>query len=215
MKILAVDLSTARASLAFFDGSESAEPAPIAAHECVWPNDRKNSGPFFENLQRILREFGLPTKIVVGLGPGSYAGIRIAISAAIGLEVAARAELAGYPSVCAIPGQDDEYIVIGDARRKSFFFVKIKNRTVAGDYELLSEEELRERIEQHPGARIVSSDLLPQFQSRVEQAYPLAEILGQLAAEKGRSFVGPPLEPIYLREANVTMPKPMMRGPNR
>lgn len=214
MKILAMDLSTARASLVFFDGGGTAGLEPMATDECVWPNDRKNSGPFFENLERTIREFGLPQKIVVGLGPGSYAGIRIAVSAAIGLEVAARADLVGYPSVCAMPDQAGDYIVIGDARRHSFFFVRVKNRAVAGEYELLSEEELWHRIDQHPGVRILSSDFPPQLQPRVEQAYPSAEILGQLAGEKRLSFVGSPLEPIYLREANVTVPKPMMRGPN-
>src|ERR1700676_1519401 len=74
MKILALELSTARGSLAWND-----------ALVREWPNDRKDSGPFFENLADIRKQFGLPEKIIVGLGPGSYAGVRIAISAAIGL----------------------------------------------------------------------------------------------------------------------------------
>ena len=74
MRILALELSTARGSLAWLDGK--------IEFTCEWPNDRKNSAAFFENLQAARRKFGTPETITVGLGPGSYAGTRIAISAA-------------------------------------------------------------------------------------------------------------------------------------
>ena len=209
MKILAVDLSTVRAGVAWLDDSRSREANQKAGGEISWPNDRKNSGQFFESLTKLVREFGLPEKIIVGLGPGSYAGVRIAISAAIGVQAAARAVLIGYPSVCAIAGVEQEYIVIGDARRKSFFFARIKNRTLSGEFELMNEDELRDRITQRAGVRVVSSDSLPQFQPGVELAYPSAQILAQLALDSGRKFIATPLQPIYLREAHVTIPKPI------
>lgn len=117
MKIVALELSTARGSLAWLDGEIE------DGHE--WPNDRKNSSPFFENLNAITKKFGWPETIIVGLGPGSYAGTRIAISAAIGLQLASRARLTGFPSICAVQCDAREYCAIGDARRKSFFFVRI------------------------------------------------------------------------------------------
>jgi tRNA threonylcarbamoyladenosine biosynthesis protein TsaB len=206
MKILALELSTARGSLAWLD-SDSTNTEVV-----TWPNDRKDSGPFFDHLQRAIREFGLPGKIIVGFGPGSYAGVRIAISAAIGLQAAATSELVGYPSVCAMETSDEDYVVIGDARRKSFFFVTIRARNVAGDYELLDESALQDRLRKiGPGFSIMSSDLLPQFRT-VEQRFPSAEVLARLAADPGRKFSVPPLEPIYLREANVTIPKPIFKS---
>jgi len=209
MKTLAMDLSTGRGSMAWFD-----KDRPSQGHQLEWPNDRKNSGLFFENLQTVVERFGLPQKIVVGLGPGSYAGIRIAISAAIGLQAAGRTELIGYPSVCAMPLEEAEYTVVGDARRSSFFFVRIRDRAVFGKFELLSKAELEKRINESIRVPIASSDSPSQFPARVELAYPSAEILAQLASDTGRHFVGPPLEPIYLRGANVTVPKqPIMRGP--
>ena len=108
MKILALELSTARGSLAWLDADVE------LARE--WANDRKNSGAFFENLDHVTKQFGAPEAIVVGLGPGSYAGTRIAISAAIGLQVSSRARLIGFPSICAM--ESAEYCVIGDARRR-------------------------------------------------------------------------------------------------
>ena len=58
MKVLALELSTARGSLAWLDDGGD----PI---ERDWPNDRKNSGPFFENLTAIRERFGLPEIIIV------------------------------------------------------------------------------------------------------------------------------------------------------
>ena len=90
MKILALELSTARGSIAWLDEDD------LVMRE--WTNDRKNSGPFFVNLQSIREKFGPPEEIIVGLGPGSYAGIRIAISAAIGLQVTSKTRLIGSPT---------------------------------------------------------------------------------------------------------------------
>jgi len=215
MKTLALELSTVRASIAWITEITTPDSADevgvFVAQLWEWPNDRKDSGMFFENLERTVQQFGQPERIIVGLGPGSYAGVRIAISAAIGLAAASSAELVGYPSVSAIAGRNNDYAVIGDARRQSFFFVRIQQRTVVGDYELHDEARLKQRLEGlHPDVPVFSSDSLPQFQPRVEQRYPSAEVLGQMAA--GVGFFRMPLEPIYLREAHVTIPKPVKRG---
>src|SRR5262245_382586 len=114
MRILALELSSARGSLALM----SADKIEFARE---WPNDRKNSGPFFEHLREVQKQFRKSDEIIAGLGPGSYAGTRIAISAAIGLQIASRARLVGYPSICAMECEAAEYCVIGDARRQTFF----------------------------------------------------------------------------------------------
>src|SRR5207302_7439783 len=95
MKILALELSSARGGLALLDGDK-------LEFDREWANDRKNSGPFFEYLAEVQKRFGKCETLAVGLGPGSYAGTRIAISAAIGLQVGSQARLIGYPSICAI-----------------------------------------------------------------------------------------------------------------
>jgi tRNA threonylcarbamoyladenosine biosynthesis protein TsaB len=199
MKTLALELSTSRGSLAWFDGEIE------FTHN--WPNDRKNSAAFFENLEAIQEKFGAPETIIVGLGPGSYAGTRIAISAAIGLQLSCDARLIGYPSICAMQCDAQEYCVIGDARRKSFFFARIiKNEVIEGPT-LFSEVELKAKLESlEPATPVLSSELLPQFQRPVV-SFPSALILARLAKEPRRRFCLPPLEPIYLREPHITMPK--------
>ena len=199
MKILALELSTSRGSLAWLDGKNE--------FTRDWPNDRKNSAPFFENLQAVRRKLGAPETIMVGLGPGSYAGTRIAISAAIGIQLSSGARLIGYPSICAIECDSQEFCAIGDARRKSFFFARIRQNEVIEGPTLFSELELEASLESlDPAMPVFTSELLPQFHRPVI-SFPSALLLARLAKESRRSFCLPPLEPIYLREPHITMPK--------
>src|SRR5216110_1126811 len=139
MRILALELSTARGSLAWLDGEVE------DGHE--WPNDRNNSSPFFENLNAITKKFGGPDTIVVGLGPGSYAGTRIAISAAIGLQLCCEAHLIGYPSICAMESDAEEYCVVGDARRESFFFGRVARNELVDGPMLFSGPSLKAKLD--------------------------------------------------------------------
>jgi tRNA threonylcarbamoyladenosine biosynthesis protein TsaB len=199
MKILALELSTARGGLAWLDGEVE------AVHE--WANDRKNSASFFENLNAATKQFGAPDTIIAGLGPGSYAGTRIAISAAIGLQLSSGARLIGFPSICAMQSDAHEYCLIGDARRKSFFFARIRGHELAEGPTLLSESELHAKLEAlERTIPIFSSESLPQFEGALVR-YPSAIVLARLARELHHSFFLPPLEPIYLREPHITIPK--------
>lgn len=200
MKVLALELSTTRGSLAWLDDGTSAVNRE-------WPNDRKNSGPFFKNLADVAKKLGRPDTIIVGLGPGSYAGTRIAISAAIGLQASFGARLIGFPSICALDSEAHEYFVIGDARRKSFFFAHIRSNNLVAEPTLLSEVELRSKVGNIGSSTpVFTSDPLPQYERAVRR-FPSASMLARLAQEPHRSFSLPPLEPIYLREPHITLPK--------
>jgi tRNA threonylcarbamoyl adenosine modification protein YeaZ len=199
MKILAFDLSSARGSLAWLD-----QDVDLLWD---WPNDRKNSASFFENVGGLKRQFGSPKRIIVGLGPGSYAGTRIAISAATGLQLASRAQLIGFSSICAMEDGETEYCMIGDARRQLFFFARVRHNNLVEGPSLFSETELRDKINNaEKNVPIFCSEELPPFQRAVIR-YPSARVLARLAREANRSFVLPPLEPIYLREPHITTMK--------
>src|SRR6266700_5043316 len=176
MKILALELSTARGSLAWLDNDDLE-----LARE--WPNDRKNSAALFENLDAVTKKFGAPETIIVGLGPGSYAGTRIAISAATGLEFSSGARLIGFPSICAMECDAHEYCVIGDARRKSFFFARIRGQELVEGPTLYSEEELKNKLATLGNdMEIFCSESLPQFPEAVIR-YPSAAVLARLASD--------------------------------
>jgi tRNA threonylcarbamoyladenosine biosynthesis protein TsaB len=219
MKILALELSTSRGSLAWLNSQERPATVPAAARDSArtpqnrdtdfreWPNDRKNSAAFFENLHAMPKKFGVPDVIIVGLGPGSYAGTRIAISAAIGLQSSSGARLIGFPSICAIESAEADYCVIGDARRKSFFFARISGNELIEGPDLFDEEGLKSKLVLlRTDTPIFCSESLPQF-SEAMVRYPSAQLLARLAQGGSRNFKLPPLEPMYLREPYITEPK--------
>lgn len=199
MKILALELSSGRGSLAWLaDGEE------IFAQS--FSNDRKHSGLFFENLQLCLQRGGAPDAIVVGLGPGSYAGVRIAIAAAVGLRAASAAKLAGIPSICGIETAAREYAVIGDARRGSFFFGRVSDGRIIEGPSLHSGEELETRMMEGSWPTY-ASEKLARFPLAM-LAYPSARRLAELTRNRiGEIADTQLLEPIYLREPHITAPK--------
>jgi tRNA threonylcarbamoyladenosine biosynthesis protein TsaB len=201
MKMLALETSTARGSIAFRDDE-------TALFDCDFAADRKHSGAFFENVQLCLQRFGTPQQIIVGIGPGSYAGVRIAIAAALGLRSSTGAKLAGIPSICALDVEASEYCVLGDARRQSFFFARIENGRLVEGPILESERELQARVKQLT-IPIFASEELPQF-SQAKQAFPSAGRLVEIAAGQ-TCEIGDveSLEPIYVRGPHITVPKPI------
>lgn len=198
MKILALELSSGQGSLScLVDGEEIFTRS--------FSNDRKHSGLFFENLQLCLQRGGAPDAIVVGLGPGSYAGVRIAIAAAVGLRAASAAKLTGIPSICGIEAAR-EYCVIGDARRGSFFFGRVSNGRMIEGPSLHSGEELETRMMERSWPTY-ASEMLTRF-PLATLAYPSARRLAELTRDRiGEIADTQLLEPIYLREPHITAPK--------
>ncbi|HEY1771529.1 MAG TPA: tRNA (adenosine(37)-N6)-threonylcarbamoyltransferase complex dimerization subunit type 1 TsaB [Chthoniobacterales bacterium] len=194
MKTLALELSSPRGSIAFRGAGE-----PVVRQ---FPADRQDSALFFENLRAIREECGLPDIIAVGVGPGSYAGIRIAIATALGLRAAANARVVGLPSICAF--EPAEYFAIGDARRGSYFFAHVKEHRCLQGPSLVSEDELRATLGKSPHLPVLTSRPLAAFSSAT-LAWPSALILSELATDAPAS--NEPLEPIYLRAPYITTPK--------
>ncbi|MEO8439918.1 MAG: tRNA (adenosine(37)-N6)-threonylcarbamoyltransferase complex dimerization subunit type 1 TsaB [Spartobacteria bacterium] len=196
MKVLALELSSAVGSVAFVaaDGTRDLR---------TFPADRKDSGFFYENLSAIYQSDFRPDLIVVGLGPGSYAGVRIAIATALGLSAAAGARLRGLPSICAF--DREEYIFIGDARRNSFVFARVAEGRCLEGPELASEAEIQARLQQRNDLPVLATEPLAQFEE-VMVEHPSALRLVELAP---KTVDGPEeaLEPIYLRAPYITTPR--------
>jgi tRNA threonylcarbamoyladenosine biosynthesis protein TsaB len=199
MKILALELSSGQGSVAWLENNRE----PFVR---IFANDRKHSGLFFENLQLCSRKFGAPDTIVVGLGPGSYAGVRIAIATAVGLRAASATKLTGISSLCGIETVATEYCVIGDARRASFFFGRVGNGRLMEGPSLHSGVELEMKI-MESSVPFYASEPLPQF-PKATRAYPSARRLAEIARDQvGEMADTRSLEPIYLREPHITVAK--------
>ena len=62
--------------------------------------------------------------MIVGVGPGSYNGIRSAIAVAWGIATARKIPLVGISSVLGL--DDGEYFAVGDARRRQYFLARVR-----------------------------------------------------------------------------------------
>ena len=93
--ILAFDTSSAACSVALFDGSGT----------CIARRDELIGRGHAERLVPMISELldgQRPERILVGIGPGSFTGIRVAIAAAHGLAIGWSAGLSGMSSLALI-----------------------------------------------------------------------------------------------------------------
>ncbi|HYY26531.1 MAG TPA: hypothetical protein VE860_01210, partial [Chthoniobacterales bacterium] len=112
MKTLLIENSTDIGSLAVAD-----EGVILARRQFL------KAGELAGTIQEIVATFGQPHEIVVGIGPGSYTGLRVAAAMALGLETALKCAAFGCPSVLGYP--EECYHVVGDARLGTVFFASI------------------------------------------------------------------------------------------
>ncbi len=200
MKVLAIDTSTENGSVALIDGERV-----LLDEACV--SARNHGCALVPLLQRALEIAGSFDCIAIGLGPGSYAGVRIAIATAMGMAMATGARLLGIPSVAAWECSADHHLAIGDARRDTFYFSKVE-RGVCTEGPLLTDAAgLLARIAQCPDWPVLSAEPLA-LVPLAKIAAPRALTLARLAAEGRGICAEGDLEPLYLREPHITLPKP-------
>lgn len=90
--ILAIDTSSAACTAALFDGDG----------DCVASKDEIIGRGHSERLVPLIAEVldgRIPTKLMVGVGPGSFTGLRVGIAAAHGMAIGWNIELAGFSSL--------------------------------------------------------------------------------------------------------------------
>ncbi len=198
MIALALDTSTAEGSVAVYSFGE-------ISYQRRFQADRSHSSELFTALEKARGYAARFDRIVVGLGPGSYAGVRVGIAAAIGMNLVLGAELVGIPSVAALEPDNEEYFAIGDARRGAFYFTWLHRRTCQDGPRLLSEREVRDEIAAR-ALPVYATAPVPAFPS-VQIVRPSAVILAEMAVAGIGIVQTEDLEPLYLREPHITQPK--------
>ncbi|MCC6882843.1 MAG: tRNA (adenosine(37)-N6)-threonylcarbamoyltransferase complex dimerization subunit type 1 TsaB [Verrucomicrobiales bacterium] len=210
--ILALETSTSMGSVALYDPAES---------RMVWEqsfrSERSHNALIFRPLREVLRECGgCLERVVVGTGPGSYSGIRVAIAVAGGLGVALGVPVAGGSSLEAFAPEGESCLVVGDARRESFFAAKVVAGGESEDPILLDEQGLKEAIVEACGFGwpVFSADATlweRRRESGISEGYPTAGRLARRWARLSRECFeersNVPLEPHYLRAPYITTPK--------
>ena len=208
MNILAIETSTPRASLALFESESS---------ELVWKSefvtDRAHNSKIFEPLAEALEISDQTLRyIAVGLGPGSYSGVRVGIAVANGIGLVLGIPIVGISSLEAYHATESNFLVVGDARRKSFFVARVNDHSLDNDLELLDETEFANRItSSDPENPIFTPDqsIAEKFANVVVQL-PTAEGIALRALSLyGKESEIPQLaiEPHYLRPPYITEAK--------
>jgi tRNA threonylcarbamoyl adenosine modification protein YeaZ len=203
--LLALDLSTAHGSLAVVCGGE-------VRFEASFQSERSHNARVFAPLRDALEAAGPDlTGVVIGNGPGSYTGVRIAIAAAQGIALSRSVWCVGWSSLAAPDIQTGpNYRVIGDARRQSFYLAEVKNGCLMPEIETVSPETARERCADGSPWLTFDAKLpldLPHLLPARPNAVHLAQIVATLPEAELREHIARPLIPHYLAEAFITKPK--------
>jgi tRNA threonylcarbamoyladenosine biosynthesis protein TsaB len=214
MKILAVEFSAQQRSVALIDDDGSA--APALCGRAVETSGRRALGLVEEALRHAGWQREQIETIAVGLGPGSYTGIRGAIALAQGWQLGRAMNLLGISSVECLAAQAETgkmfgslYIAV-DAQRNEFYLARYEIAPGRRDeVEPLRLAELAEiqRLADS-GARIIGPEAAQWF-PRATTVFPDAAALARLACGR-RDFVrGELMEPIYMRQTSFKKAPPL------
>ena len=203
--LLALDLSTAHGSIAVVRGDD-------VLFTAAFQSERSHNAQVFAPLRDALDAAGSElTGIVIGNGPGSYTGVRIAIAAAQGIALSRKVWCVGWSSLTA-PDIDApiDYSIIGDARRQSFYLARVEKGLLLPDLEIVTPEVARERTAN--GQPWLTFDPkppldLPHVLSAQPCATRLAQAIQRLSPAELEALITQPLIPHYLAEAFITTPK--------
>lgn len=204
MTLLALEFSSERRSAALArDGVILAEAAETGGR----------ATNAFGLIDRALAESKIPRDeieaVAVGLGPGSYTGIRAAIAVAQGWQLARGIKLLGIPSVEALAAQAQAEKIFGrvnvvvDAQRGEFYLATWEISDVArreiSPLKIVTAAEIERRqrdgeIFTGPETGII--------------LYPTAAMVARLASSRNHFAGDDPLEPVYLRTTNFIKASP-------
>jgi tRNA threonylcarbamoyladenosine biosynthesis protein TsaB len=210
MTILALEFSSSQRSVAIVRGHAGGSASRVA--EVVEPGAGGTRA--FALIQAALREAQLERSqievLAVGLGPGSYTGIRIALALAQGWQLASGPgglNVLGISSAeCLAAQAQAENIrgrlnVVVDAQRNEFYLAAYD--LAADGWKQIEPLKILPRAEVEPrtgsDALLAGPDASRWF-ARGQALYPQASMLGRLALRRDDFVPAEELEPIYLRE---------------
>jgi tRNA threonylcarbamoyladenosine biosynthesis protein TsaB len=153
--------------------------------------------------------------IAVGLGPGSYAGIRVALAIAQGWQLATGVKLLGIGSIGCLARQAQleklfgRVSVVIDAQRGEFYLaafeISADGLKEVAPLKIVSATEVEARA---VTGEILAGPEVTRFFPAAKNLFPQAAMLATLAAQRDSFVAGETLEPVYLRETNFVKAPP-------
>lgn len=206
MKILALDSSTSVASVAFLLYEEKNSQILFRCHT---PHKRSDSAALFEGFEAAIAICGLPDEVCVGLGPGSYNGLRAGIAAARAFATALEIPLLALASPLALPGPESGFWALGDARGGHYWIACIQDGVFLESPRLISPSEIMARLQIFPTFPVLSSTTLNGIEN-LQIATPDAGRLAILS-KRADPIMGTP-EPLYLKPPHITPSRTAVSG---
>lgn len=216
MKILALDTSTTHLTIAVLDGENTLS----SYHEKV---DRNHSSLLVPMIDATLVKAKLAFRdidvIAVGVGPGSFTGLRIGITTVKGLALSSGKPIVAVPTFDAIArnvaGYEGVICPVLDARKNKVYgcFYRQGQGGIErlSDYLLVPAVELVKMSEQHGNVYFLGDGvkIIDRPENEAFDWYPRAEVIGRLAIDQiiNKKFITPAdLEPMYLysKECDIT-----------
>ena len=199
MNLLAIETSVADATLCLYaDGGFAAESA--------WHAERNHDAYLFPALQRAMDALGGSPldAVLVGAGPGSYGGVRVALAAGVGVSMVRGAGLVAVPSWDQLAKNGE--CIVSDAKRGGWTL-----RKPDGSITVITTEELQDLLES--GVPVASVETSTTLQKRgvnitrcglVSTAQGLAETWLGMDETARAALAAKPAEPIYVRPPHIT-----------
>jgi len=221
MKTLALEFSSAERTAAILDVN-SQGTLECLAQTCESGLTTANA---FAMIESALSEANLQREdieqIAVGLGPGSYTGIRASIAIAQGWSLAAKIKLQGISSAEALirrarrEGFRGSLVIAFDAQRGEFH-----EATIDLDADQSAESPVFNQVDadllqarEREGITIAGPGIARKLEAG-KDLYPDAREVGLLALERRKWIEAEKLEPVYLRETGfVKAPAPRVIPP--
>jgi tRNA threonylcarbamoyl adenosine modification protein YeaZ len=216
MKILAFEFSSSQRSVAVL--VTSADGRALASSEVVESSSRNTMKPLAMT-EAALRDAEIEREevecIAIGLGPGSYTGIRAAIALAQGWSLARKIRILGVSSAQCIAvraqsaGLRGKVAVVIDAQRKEFYLAGYqldeKGAREMTSLRLVGSDKVAEC--EHAGDLLIGPEVTQWFPNS-HPVFPDAASVTQLAAGRKDFVTADRIEPIYLRETTFVKAPP-------
>lgn len=202
MITLAIETSTPNASLCLADDSG-------VLFSAGWTAERNHDAHLFPALRQAMEILGerVPSHILVGAGPGSYGGVRVALATAVGVSAVTGAE-----TVCLCswePLAEAGVCIVSDARRGGWTL-----RRPEGEILVLTPQELQQQLDAgmvidttESAERMQQSGFAVRRCGLQPTAEGLVTLWKRLSDKEKTERSRAPKEPIYVRPPHITEAK--------
>ena len=215
MKILAIEFSSDHRSVAVLDGDN------LLAEKTI--TEGRNTAAV-QLIEETLTAAGTGRTdiecIAVGIGPGSYTGIRAAIALTQGWQLATDVKVRAVDSLEALAlglqneGERGVITFAVDAARGEFYLTKFELKE--SGMENLEPTRLAKRDEfealLESGQPVIGPSLAEKYRVASEH-FPSAEFIGRLASQRAEFVEASELEPAYLRQVDFVKAPPLREIP--